>query len=266
MKKIAANRGMIGIQRLNMDNSLFLEIGNWKLVIDPWLEGTEVDYFSWFNTQWHRTKPVDYELVPAFDTVMITQKYPDHFHAETLKKLNPSHIIAPKSLAKKLKKLLPKAKFDFLDASENELMVKDVKVTFLPTQRKIDPIYDAFILDDGTESVFLATHGFAINEKTRELVKKASPCQLLICPFNYYKLPFFLGGVVSPGLDGVKHLSDAVQPTKIIAVHDEDKHAKGLVTKFAKIIRPETSDSLKELPWLANRYEELNHYQRIELT
>lgn len=256
---------MIGIQRLNMDNSLFLEIGNWKLVIDPWLEGTEVDYFSWFNTQWHRTKPVDYELVPAFDTIMITQKYPDHFHAATLKKLNPRHVIAPKSLEKKLKKLLPTANFDFLDAANNVLTVKDVKVTFLPTQRKIDPIYDAFILDDGTESVFLATHGFATNEMTRELVKKASPCQLLICPFNYYKLPFFLGGVVSPGLDGVKHLCDLVQPAKVIAVHDEDKHAKGLVTKFAKIIRPETSDSLRALPWLRNRYEELNHYQRLEL-
>ena len=64
---------------------------------------------------------------------------------------------------------------------------------------------------------------------------------------------------------GVKHLCDLMQPAKVIAVHDEDKHAKGLVTKFAKIIRPETIDSLRALPWLSNRYEELNHYQRVEL-
>ena len=89
---------MIQVQRLNMDNSLFLEISGWKVLIDPWLEGTEVDFFGWFNTQWHRTPPLPYEQIPAFDTVLITQKYPDHFHAETLKKLNPGHIIAPGSL------------------------------------------------------------------------------------------------------------------------------------------------------------------------
>lgn len=256
---------MIEVQRLNMDNSLFLEIGGWKVVIDPWLEGTEVDYFSWFNTQWHRTAPLSYEQIPTFDTVLITQKYPDHFHAETLKKLNPKHIIAPKSLAKKLKKILPNADLKLLDSTDNQVMVKDVCVTFLPTQRKIDPIYDAFILDDGKESVFLATHGFTTNSASRRQLKKASPCQLLISPFNYYKLPVFLGGVVSPGLDGVKHLCDLLQPTKVIPTHDEDKHAKGLVTKFAKIIRPSSTDSLRQIPWLSDRFEELNHYQRIEI-
>ena len=201
---------MIQVQRLNMDNSLFIEISGWKVLIDPWLEGTEIDFFSWFNTQWHRTAPLPYEKLPTFDTVLITQKYPDHFHAETLKKLAPKHIIAPKSLKKKIKKILPNSSLIPLDAIDNQIMVNNVQVTFLPTQRKIDPIYDAFILDDGKESVFLATHGFQTTEKDRALIKKASPCQLLINPFNHYKLPFFLGGVVSPGIDGVKHLCDVL--------------------------------------------------------
>ena len=83
---------MISIQRLNMDNSFFVEINGWKLLIDPWLEGTEVDFFPWFNTQWHRTPPLPYEELPAYDTVLITQKYPDHYHEKTLKKLNPGQI------------------------------------------------------------------------------------------------------------------------------------------------------------------------------
>ena len=53
-----------------------LELAGIRLVIDPWLEGTEVDYFAWFNTQWLRTPPVPYCDVPAFDAVLITQKYP----------------------------------------------------------------------------------------------------------------------------------------------------------------------------------------------
>ncbi len=94
---------MIYFQRLNMDNSFFIEMSGWKILIDPWLEGTEVDYFEWFNMQWHRTPPLPYSDIPDFDTVLITQKYPDHFHIKTLKKLAPKHIIGPKSLENKLK-------------------------------------------------------------------------------------------------------------------------------------------------------------------
>ena len=104
-----------------MDNSFILEIGDWKILVDPWLEGTEVDYFGWFNTQWHRTPPMPIEQVPDYDTVLITQKYPDHFNSETLRKLRPDHIIAPKSLNKKLGKILPGSKIDALDSKNNLL-------------------------------------------------------------------------------------------------------------------------------------------------
>ena len=244
-----------------MDNSWFLEFSGWKVLIDPWLEGTEVDFFSWFNTQWHRTSPLPYDQLPVFDTVIITQKYPDHFHAKTLEKLAPKSVIAPSILQKRLKKLLPQAEIIGLDASQNEVTVKNIHITFLPTKRKIDPIYDAFILDDGKESIFLATHGFQTSEKQIETLKKASPCQLLLTPFNHYKLPFFLGGTVSPGLEGVEHLCDVLKPKKVIATHDEDKHATGLVSKFARIIRHPSKESLLKFPWLAERYEEITHYK-----
>ena len=101
---------MIHLQRLNMDNSWFVEFSGLKMLIDPWLEGTEVDFFSWFNTQWHRTTPLNYNQLPVFDIVLITQKYPDHFHATTMKKLSPKSIIAPKSLQKKAGKITSKHK------------------------------------------------------------------------------------------------------------------------------------------------------------
>ena len=56
-----------------MDNSWCLGLGGKRFLIDPWLEGVEVDYFSWFNTQWHRTPPLSYSELPAFDAVLITQ-------------------------------------------------------------------------------------------------------------------------------------------------------------------------------------------------
>ena len=257
---------MIHFQRLNMDNSFVLNIDGWKVLVDPWLEGTEVDFFGWFNTQWHRTPPMKYEDVPEFDTVLITQKYPDHFHEETLKKLCPTHIIAPKSLINKLNKLLPSSKIDSLDSNENTIQKNNCKVTFLATSRKIDPIYDAFILDNGKESVFIATHGYQLKPGDSELLKRTSPCQLLISPFNYYKLPFFLGGVVSPGLKGLEHLCENLNPVTIIATHDEDKHAKGLVSAFAKIDRPSSSEELMSYSWLKDRYLEVNDYHQIQIS
>ncbi len=187
-----------------MDTSLFLEIGGWKLLIDPWLEGTEVDFFGWFNTQWHRTAPISFEELPNYDTVLITQKYPDHFHLQTLKRLAPSHIIAPKSLEKQIRKNLPDSRLTVMDANNCRIKVDKVGLTFLPTRRKVDPIYDAFLLDDGEQSVFLAPHGYQFDDQSRGVVEGASPCQLLVTPFNRYELPFFLGGTVSPGLEGVQ--------------------------------------------------------------
>lgn len=249
-----------------MDNSFILNIDGWNVLVDPWLQGTEVDYFGWFNTQWHRTAPMDYKDLPDFDTVLVTQKYPDHFHAETLKILKPKHIIAPKTLENKLKKILPSAKIEGLDSIKNSCLVNNCKVMFLATSRMIDPIYDAFILDNGEESIFIATHGFQLKSKDLKKIDPVSPCQLLITPFNYYKLPFFLGGIVSPGLDGVKHLCQHLNPHKVVATHDEDKHAKGIVSKFAKVQRPSTSGDFLKFSWLTDRYLEVNHYNKIQIS
>ena len=249
-----------------MDTSLFLEIGGWRLLIDPWLEGTEVDFFGWFNTQWHRTEPISFEELPDYDVVLITQKYPDHFHLETLKKLTPSHIIAPRSLEKRIRKSLPDSKLTLMDADHSAIEIGEVRLTFFPSQRKVDPIYDAFLLDDGERSVFLAPHGYQFEDQSRAVIKGASPCKLLVTPFNRYELPFFLGGTVSPGLEGVQDLCDALNPKKVMAVHDEDKHAKGLVSKLAKITRPSSTQALRKLPWLGDRYFELNDYRPIQIS
>ena len=67
-------------------------------------------------------------------------------------------------------------------------------------------------------------------------------------------------------MDGVRHLCEVLHPQKVIATHDEDKHAKGLVSKFAKVIRPSSTEALQKVPWLGDRYLELNHYQKIKIS
>ncbi len=252
---------MIKIQRLNMDNSWLLSINECRLLIDPWLTGVEIDFFPWFNTQWHKTPPISLDEIPDYDAVLITQKYPDHFHQETLMKLRPKKIIAPKSIEKKLRSILPETEILSLDTKNPLTELLGVKIQFYNTSRKIDPIYDAYLLDNGQESVFLATHGFRPNAEQVKKIGQASPCSLLVNPFNHYELPVFLGGVVSPGLEGVEQLCKLLQPQHVVATHDEDKNAKGLVSKFAKIKVADTEHVLSKLPWLADRIVHMTDYK-----
>lgn len=253
------------IQRLNMDNSWFFEFGGLRIVIDPWLTGKEIDFFSWFNTQWHRTKPIEIAKVPTYDLVLITQKYPDHFHKETLELINPKVVICPTSIKKKLQIILPQAEVQEFNQGIKRVLNTPVSVHHLPTSRKVDPIYDALILEDGKQSLFIATHGFTSIKEWEKVLSKLPPVELLLSPFDHYQLPFFLGGTVAPGIDGLRKLSNHLNPKYVIATHDEDKHASGLVSKFARITKSPVIEELQKYPELKNKIVEINHYKAVEL-
>ena len=251
------------LQRLNMDNSWALNVGGVEVLVDPWLEGVEVDYFSWFNTQWHRTAPLAYDALPAYDHVLITQKYADHFHAMTLERLNPASVIAPKSLGTKLTSPAegnaPPSRW-----GGRHHRGQWYKGASLPTRRRIDPIYDAFILDDGDEYAFVAPHGFSLDAKHKTCLEHHSRCTVLFSPFNRYALPTALGGIVSPGLEPLRHLSETLRPAHIVQTHDEDKHASGIVNRFARITRFHETQ-LEQHPWLQAKLLSLSNYQPVNV-
>lgn len=252
------------IQRMNMDNTWHIELDGLRILTDPWLEGEEVDFFPWFNKQWHRTKPADYSAVPTYDVVLITQKYPDHFHPVTLQKLQPKKLIVPHTIASKVQKLFPAAEVIAMGKEQSHYTLEGASFTWLPTRRPIDPIYDAVYINGKTEALFIASHGFEIDEKYLAEIDKQMPIKLLISPYNLYQLPALLGGTVSPGLKGLQHLNEALHPQHIVATHDEDKHAEGLVTKFAKVVRIGRQD-LKDYPDLYNKALDAEHYNVISL-
>ena len=252
------------VQRLNMDSTWLLTLGGTTLLVDPWLHGSEVDYAGWFNTQWHRTPPLPYRDIPTYDAVLITQKYPDHYHADTLAKLSPKVVFAPASLGKRLRTLLPDADLHLFEGSQSVVLFRELTLTHLPTRRRIDPIYDAFLVDDGKESVCIAPHGLAVDAAHQTVVDRASPCKLLISPFNRYSLPALLGGTVTPGLEGLEQLIDALAPEHVVQTHDELKEGKGLIPKIASITVFDPSHA-PHLPWLADRFLNVPDYQAVEL-
>lgn len=248
------------LQRLNMDNSWLIELNNYRILVDPWLEGVEVDYFSWFNTQWHKVKPLPYDELPEFDLVLITQKYPDHFHEKTLQRIQPKVIAAPVYLKKKIEKLLPNSRGIYFSENNKTHVFSDVAIVWYSSNRRIDPIYDAYLVRTNSESVFIAPHGFhfKLTDKIEQSV------DLLITPFNEFKLPFFLGGVIAPGINGISHLNKILNPKYIVSTHDEDKYSKGLVMKWAQVKRYNAQDFI-QIKLFENQLLEINHYNQVVL-
>lgn len=252
---------MIRLQRLNMDNSWYLGIGGMSLLIDPWLCGKEIDFFGWFNTQWHRHEPIPIDRVPAYDWVLITQKYPDHFHPETLRKLRPPRIIAPVSLRSKIGGLLPDAEQVFMGTDHPTCRTGNVTIHWLPTRRRLDPIYDAFAIHDGEETVLVASHGFELSTTQLETLQELPRISLLLSPVNEYRLPFFLGGTVSPGLRGLEKLMRDSKAERFASTHDEDKHATGLVSRLARVMRHSAED-IHRHEFLGTRFLNIADYEQ----
>ena len=252
------------LQRLNMDTSWLIELSGITIVVDPWLEGVEIDYFRWFNTQWHRTPPLPYADIPAHDAVLITQKYADHCHELTLRRLQPAVVLAPRSVEKQLRRWLPDATLMLFEPSHRQHQLGALTITQLRTRRRMDPIYDAFVIEDGHQRLMMANHGFSLDAAHIEQMASQPRCDVLVSPLNRYRLPAFLGGVVTPGLDGLRPLVEQVQPRWVIQTHDEDKHARGLIPKLAKVDIFDVKQ-LADLPWLRERYQPMNHYKRCQL-
>ena len=247
-----------------MDNTWWIEFDGLRLLIDPWLEGEEIDGWRWFNVQRHRTAPVGYRALPKYDAVLITQKYPDHLHEKTLRRLNPQCVLAPETTRKRLRRLLPASEIICFGTTSPSLNVSGVHFFWLPTRRRLGPIYDAIVLDSSRTSVLLATHGIDLDERHETILRRISPCRLVISPFNHFRLPTVLGGDVTPGLAGLRPLVERLDPDWVTQTHDEDKHAQGVVTRMAKIQRFAAAD-LVHYPWLAPKYLALNDYQEMQL-
>jgi hypothetical protein len=155
-----------------MDNSWLIKINNLSILIDPWFTGAEIDYFKWFNMQWHRHTPIALEEVPHYDWIIITQKFPDHFHAETLSKLNPKNVIAPLSIRKKIQELLPAANIIFVQNDNPSIQLEEATIQWFNSNKKIDPRFDAMAIHNNEESIFVATHGFEFSKEQKNIKDK----------------------------------------------------------------------------------------------
>ena len=86
------------------DSSWKISYDNFSILLDPWLVGSQINGFAWFNKQWHKTAPVAPEQVKNYQAIVISQPFSDHCHEETLSLLQPVPIYAAVNALKRLQK------------------------------------------------------------------------------------------------------------------------------------------------------------------
>jgi hypothetical protein len=226
----------LAVRRLNMDSSWLIRWGDDRILLDPWLLGSEIDGFRWFNEQWHAVHPVQpSEISGEYDAIVISQSYPDHCHFPTLDSLENKPFGAVPKAYRKLKGRFPqKDMVKLLDTTkEGSWQVGSLSISFLDPGNIVDPVYYGIVIRRGQDAIIYFPHGFTLDSGQLHYLEVLN-IRLLMTSFSQFKLPFFLGGYVNPGLDNVRDLMKALKPARVVHTHDENKHARGLVKKLAK--------------------------------
>lgn len=252
------------VRRLNMDSSWEWTLNGFRLVVDPWLVGSEIEFFKWLSEQWHTTPPVPPEEVDRPDALLITQSYMDHCHLPTLDLLPADlPVLASSTAHRLLAKKMPDRRLtcipDLLE--EGWLEWRGLQVATLHPGRRLDPIYFATLIRYGDLSLFYCPHGFHLSAAQKDAVLGMS-FDLLITSFSDFRLPAWLGGHVNPGPENARQLIQLLQPRKVINTHDEQKRGKGLVSLLARAAYPDYGNLQKEWP---DRFVHTPDYNAVRL-
>ena len=238
---------MLKLQRLNMDSSWKLTSGKYSILIDPWLVGSEIDGFSWFNEQWHVSKPIGPDQVMDYKAIIITQPFSDHCHEETLSLLQPVPIFNAPNALKRLRKSIDSNRLNSIAQNLNEwTTVGPFRLNVLPAPRQLKASFNGLLIAVQESIVVYLPHGYELTDPQIDCIANF-PKKILITSFSTFRLPFFLGGTVNPGLQKSKALAERIQADLIFQTHDEDKEASGLVKKIAKTFYPDKQQLKKVL-------------------
>ncbi|MEM9326435.1 MAG: MBL fold metallo-hydrolase [Bacteroidota bacterium] len=252
---------MLRIRRLNMDTSWQLVWDDTSIILDPWLVGSEVDGFSWFNEQWHTTAPVPIKDLGSYDALVVSQSYSDHCHEETLDLLPASPIYGSPKAVKRLSESMGKRLTTLPDFEGGEWQeVGPISLAYLDPGRKLDPVYYGIVIRHKDQVVLYAPHGFTPTQHQLDLLSSYH-VTLLITSFSLFRLPGFMGGDVNPGMAKARTLVETLRPSKVVHTHDEEKRARGLVKKIARVVYPDYDLLKKDFPntfvYLGEDYEYL---------
>ena len=239
------------VKRLNADCSAVLTIDGVKVLVDPWLVGSEVDGSPLFNEAWHVNPVASVHEVNlmSVDLIVISLPFADHLHVETLALLDPelpivvnqegAAILRKEPLFATRKILKIPSYPEFLDVKfENS---RSLSFSSLAPHGILDYTHGGMIIRSQIskrrqEHLLWAPHGIRLGQDYSHPYGeqlKSLKWVLVAVTMSTYKLPVILGGTVNLGLaDGVK-LVTLLRPRFVIDIHSEQKASRGLVSLVA---------------------------------
>ncbi|MFN6517143.1 MAG: MBL fold metallo-hydrolase [Nostoc sp. CreGUA01] len=191
-------------------NSWLLEIGQKRILIDPWL----VDSLIFSNLEWlfkgrrSQNRPIPENI----DLILLSQGLEDHSHPPTLKQLDHNIKVVASPNATKVVQQLGYTEVTTLAHGETFTLDNQIEIKAFPGS-PIGPflVENSYFLKDSESglSLYYEPHGYHSPE-----VKQAGPIDVVITPFIDMTLPL-LGPIIN-GKNSILEVAKALQPQVIL--------------------------------------------------
>jgi len=208
------------LTKLNEDSTWMLTFDGFRVLVDPWLTTSQVDFHPWFSRQFHREPQLSVSELLRPDYIFISHPFSDHCNKETL--LQFSKDIPVMALPKILNKIRAWGHFESLLPLE----AAPFDLTLLKSKKNF--VHKAYMIKSKSHVIVYAPHGAELKAIPQEKISA------LIASTLTYKLPFFLGGTINLGLSSALRLQKQLNAKKLLVTHNENKRAEGLVARFAR--------------------------------
>ena len=234
------------LQRANLDATWILTLGGKRLLIDPWLVGSEVDGHPLFSEQWHVHACMTPADIGPIDAIVLTQPFDDHCHRATLERLPEVPILAVPAAYDRVRSwgIAAERCVRIADTTWGALQLHPLRPSAL------DPTHGALRLEGADGSVLIAPHGLRASTPVE-------PVDVLLVTHTTYALPFFLGGTVNLGLAAAQDLAKRTGARRVIDTHSEPKRARGLVAALARPTYPPAPPTVERWTDLEERSVDL---------
>ncbi|PVF96637.1 hypothetical protein CPB86DRAFT_708682 [Serendipita vermifera] len=229
---------MVTLKHLNEDTSWLISFNfedhPFNILVDPWLQGPQTDYWKSFSTQWHATPScVEHvaELGVEIHAVVISHEWSDHCHKATLLELGKSvPVYATDKAAEMIRKwkhfqnvytIPPLSKGQNWASSSINGLPKNIGISRIASAENDFQYYHA--ASNNIIEVSALLHG--LHEVTN---------------------PKVLGGKLNLGGRNAVQVAYNCKPKLWVGTHDEVKIGKGLVAKVLKRKIWSVEEAMKE--------------------
>lgn len=191
-------------------NSWLIEMGNRRILLDPWLVGSLI----FGNLPWlfKGDRPTQYRIPTEIDLILLSQGLPDHTHVPTLECLDRQIPVVASPSAAKIVRGLGYQKVTALTHGDCFTLADSLKIQALPGSL-VGPnlVENGYLLTELTTNrkLYYEPHG-----SHTDTLKQIAPVDVVITPLTDLEIPFI--GSVIKGLNSAVQAVEWLQPQVIL--------------------------------------------------